>query len=32
MNSPAVSVAFWATVEAAHPELPQRIASETLVL
>ena len=29
MNSPAVSVGFLATVEAAYPELPQRIASET---
>ena len=32
MNSPAVSVGFLATVEAAHPELPQRIGTETLML
>jgi hypothetical protein len=32
MNSPAERVGFLATVEAAHPELPKRIASETLML
>ena len=32
MNSPAVRVGFLATVDAAHPEIPQRIASGTLAL